>query len=101
MSDVPFGFGPPGREPDDDDESAGAGGGVGGLPTGGFGVGFPGGLGLPGDLPPDLAGKVPLFAELQKLLSWQGGPVNWDLARQLAVSQLAGGHRSPTPGERA
>jgi len=100
MSDVPFGFGPPGREPDDDDESAGAGGGVGGLPTGGFGVGFPGGLGLPGDLPPDLAGKVPLFAELQKLLSWQGGPVNWDLARQIATSQLAAGHRAPTPGER-
>ena len=100
MSDVPFGFGPPGREPDDDDENAGAGGGVGGLPTGGFGVGFPGGLGLPGDLPPDLAGKVPLFAELQKLLSWQGGPVNWDLARQIATSQLAAGHRAPTPGER-
>ena len=100
MSDVPFGFGPPGREPDDHDENAGAGGGVGGLPTGGFGVGFPGGLGLPGDLPPDLAGKVPLFAELQKLLSWQGGPVNWDLARQIATSQLAAGHRAPTPGER-
>jgi putative hydrolase len=31
-----------------------------------------------------------MFAELQKLLSWQGGAVNWDLARQLAVQGLAG-----------
>jgi putative hydrolase len=88
MTGTPFGFGPPGREPED---------------RGGSGAGPPGAgvpFGLPGDIPADLAGKVPLFAELQKLLSWQGGPVNWDLARQLAVSQLAGSHRSPTPGER-
>ena len=89
MSGHPFGFGPPGGEPEDRD-------GEGDRPPGGAGMPF----GLPGDIPADLAGKVPLFAELQKLLSWQGGPVNWDLARQLAVSQLAGGHRSPTPGER-
>jgi len=87
MTDVPFGFGPAGGEPEDRG---------GGEQPAGRGVPF----GLPGDIPADLAGKVPLFAELQKLLSWQGGPVNWDLARQLAVSQLAGGHRSPTPGER-
>jgi putative hydrolase len=31
-----------------------------------------------------------MFGELQKLLSWQGGAVNWDLARQLAVQGLAG-----------
>jgi putative hydrolase len=92
MTDVPFGFGPQGREPDDRGES-----GAGGNPLFGGGAAF----GLPGDIPPDLAGKVPLFAELQKLLSWQGGPVNWDLARQIAVSQLASGHRAPTPGERA
>ncbi len=23
-------------------------------------------------------------------MSWQGGPVNWDLARQTAISQLLG-----------
>ncbi len=88
MTDVPFGFGPAGREPEDrrgsDDPAPGP-----GRP-----------FGLPGDIPPDLADKVPLFAELQKLLSWQGGPVNWDLARQLAVSQLAGAQRTPTAGER-
>ena len=50
--------------------------------------------------PDDLAGKIPLFAELQKLLSWSGGPVNWDLARQIALSGLAGSHRSLTAEER-
>ncbi|MEO6887028.1 MAG: zinc-dependent metalloprotease, partial [Jatrophihabitantaceae bacterium] len=40
--------------------------------------------------PGDLSGQMPLFAELQKLLSWSGGPVNWDLAKQLAVSTLGG-----------
>ena len=30
----------------------------------------------------DLTAQMPLFAELQKMMSWSGGPVNWDLARQ-------------------
>jgi putative hydrolase len=51
--------------------------------------------------PDDLAAKIPLFAELQKLLSWSGGPVNWDLARQIAISSLAGEHHTPTIGERS
>jgi putative hydrolase len=97
MSDIPFGFGPPDREPDDQgDRDEGAQPGIPGFGPAGFGAAF----GMPGDIPPDLAGKVPLFAELQKLLSWQGGPVNWDLARQIAVSALASGHHSPTAGER-
>jgi putative hydrolase len=94
MTGVPFGFGPPDREPGDGGGDSGSAGPPG---TPAFGAGF----GVPGSIPDDLAGKVPLFAELQKLLSWQGGPVNWDLARQLAVSQLASAHRSPTPDERA
>ena len=40
-----------------------------------------------------MTGKIPLFAELQKLLSWSGGPVNWDLARQMAISAIAGDYR--------
>jgi putative hydrolase len=49
---------------------------------------------MSGDLPfgfsPGGSGGSPFpgagfFAELEKLLSWQGGPVNWDLARQVAV----------------
>ncbi|MGB9378907.1 MAG: zinc-dependent metalloprotease [Mycobacteriales bacterium] len=49
----------------------------------------------------DWAGKAPLFAELQKLMSWSGGPVNWDLARQLAISQIAAGDRPVTVQERS
>lgn len=49
---------------------------------------------------PDWAGKAPLFAELQKLMSWSGGPVNWDLARQLAVSHVATTDQSPDPADR-
>ncbi|MFL6075051.1 MAG: zinc-dependent metalloprotease [Mycobacteriales bacterium] len=48
----------------------------------------------PGDDPREWAAKAPLFAELAKLMSWQGGPVNWDLARQLAISQI--GDADPT-----
>jgi putative hydrolase len=33
---------------------------------------------------PEALSRVPLFQELSKLLSWRGGPVNWDLARQVA-----------------
>jgi putative hydrolase len=42
---------------------------------------------------------MPLFAELQKLMSWSGGPVNWDLARQLAVSSLGGAQQQVSAGE--
>ena len=43
---------------------------------------------------------MPLFAELQKLMTWSGGPVNWDLARQGAISQLAAGHQPTSAAER-
>ncbi|SDJ32345.1 putative hydrolase [Frankineae bacterium MT45] len=77
---IPFGFGP-------------------NNPPGGSGGGFGfGGLGGGGD---DLAGKIPLFAELQKLLSWSGGPVNWDLARQIAISTIAANYRAVTSAEAA
>jgi putative hydrolase len=68
-----------------------------------FGFGFsPFGPNEPGDGgPDDLSGKIPLFAELQRLLSGSGGPVNWDLARQLAISALAGQHHATTPADAA
>jgi putative hydrolase len=44
----------------------------------------------------DLAAKIPFFAELQKLMSWTGGPVNWDLARQVAIA-TASGDDAPVP----
>ena len=64
----------------------------------GFGAGS---SGDPSD-PNDFAAQMPLFAELQKLLSWSGGPVNWDLAKQLATSTLAGSGSSTvvSPAER-
>jgi putative hydrolase len=49
----------------------------------------------------DLSSKIPLFAELQKLMSWTGGPVNWDLARQIAISSVANTNHTPTVDERA
>lgn len=44
--------------------------------------------------------NVPLFRELAKLMSWQGGPVNWDLARQVAGG-LAGDARPQLGTDRA
>ena len=51
--------------------------------------------------PDDLSGAMPLFAELQKLMTWSGGPVNWDLARQIAVSTLGGAQATVSPADRA
>jgi putative hydrolase len=66
---------------------------------------LPFGFGVSGGNEPDRtsdwAGKAPLFAELQKLMSWSGGPVNWDMARQLAISQAVTSDRPVTPAERA
>ena len=63
-------------------------------PGEGSGSGQPGGF--PGGIPGDLAGKIPLFAELQKLMS-SSGPVNWELARQLAIAGAADGDDAQTP----
>ena len=38
-----------------------------------------------GGFDPKALENVPLFRELAKLLSWGGGPVNWELAQQLAT----------------
>lgn len=81
---LPFGFGPGDRDPDESGN-----GGEQRNPLGGFS--------WPGS---DLAGQIPLFAELQKLLTWQGGPVNWDLARQLAVATAAGQSHPVTAADR-
>ncbi|HVF19416.1 MAG TPA: zinc-dependent metalloprotease [Mycobacteriales bacterium] len=51
-----------------------------------------------GGIPDDVAGKIPLFAELQKLMS-SSGPVNWELARQLAIAAAAAGDRAAGPAE--
>ena len=63
MTRPPFGFGPAGSsdEPGGDDP---------------FGLSAMFGGALGGDV----------FAGLQRLLSWTGGPVNWDLAREVATT---------------
>jgi putative hydrolase len=86
MTDNPFGFSLPGESGDDRKQPDPTGGPVGGMPY---------------DMPEDIAGKIPLFAELQKLMSWQGGPVNWDLARQTAISSIAGSIRDFRSDERS
>ncbi|MGY1740697.1 MULTISPECIES: zinc-dependent metalloprotease [unclassified Blastococcus] len=94
MSDVPFGFGLPDRDPERRDQP-----GPGNDPFG-FGALFGGGAGAGAGTPQEFLAKMPLFAELQKLMSWSGGPVNWDLARQGAISALAAGTQPVSDAER-
>jgi putative hydrolase len=93
VSDLPFGFGPPS---DDDDES--------GNPPSNHPANQPdnpfaalfGGAG--GQGPADL-GEA--FARLGQLMSYSGGAVNWDLARDTARQLTSqGGDPSPTSGDR-
>ncbi len=73
----PFGFGPPGR-PGDDNPQPGDSGPPGGDPFGGM-FGGPGGSG-------QFADALRQFADM---LSWTGGPVNWDLAKNIARHAIA------------
>ena len=78
MSDLPFGFGP--ASGDDDPE-----------PVNPFGALF--GAGGPNDLGSALQ-------QIGKLLSYEGGPVNWDLARDTARQVVAAaGDASVSPPE--
>ncbi|MGI8449581.1 MAG: zinc-dependent metalloprotease [Streptosporangiaceae bacterium] len=80
MADPPFGFGLPG--------GSGSSGGPGGPGGSGGGSGDnPGGnpLGPLGD-PQQFADALRQFADL---MAWQGGPVNWDLAKNVARQTVA------------
>src|SRR5450755_989703 len=80
MADPPFGFGLPG--------GSGSSGGQGGSGGSGGGSGDnPGGnpLGPLGD-PQQFADALRQFADL---MAWQGGPVNWDLAKNVARQTVA------------
>jgi len=87
MADRPFGFGLPDKPEDSGGGSGGPGGGGsgpggGGVPGGGE---FPGGgamgpFGAMGD-PQQFADALRQFADM---LSYRGGPVNWDLAKNVA-----------------
>src|SRR5512142_1345865 len=103
MADRPFGFGLPDKPEDQGSQGSGGpggagsggsggpagpgGGGPGGGGPGGGGPGFPGAggpMGGPfggmGD-PQQFADALRQFADM---LSWRGGPVNWDLAKNVA-----------------
>jgi putative hydrolase len=91
MTDLPFGFSPP-PNPDDHGDGKSGGGDVppGGLPPGG---GVPGGM-PPGGMPFDIGQLGQMLSQLGDMLSHAqtsggGGPVNYDLAKQIAVRQLA------------
>jgi putative hydrolase len=89
MTDPPFGFGLPGdrdRDPGDSGSTPNVPGGAGGAGRGQGGPGGPAGpLGPLGD-PQQFADALRQFADL---MSWQGGPVNWDLAKNVARQTVA------------
>ncbi|MFI2375963.1 zinc-dependent metalloprotease [Streptomyces sp. NPDC018964] len=103
MSDTPFGFGLPPEEPDDGDEGKKkdpqSGGGQGPANPFGFGVPGAGGFGGPGadnpfaamfgSLNPTDLGAA--FQQLGQMLSYEGGPVNWDMAKQIARQTVSQG----------
>jgi putative hydrolase len=45
------------------------------------------------------AGGGDMFAQLQKLMSWSGGPVNWDLAEEVATTAIREKDRPVTAEE--
>lgn len=122
MSDTPFGFGVPPEEPEDGDEgkkkgdgadrsgqgSQGDQGGQGGQGSVPNPFGFGGGAGGPGADNPLAAmfgslgggqgGMDPndlgaAFQKLGQMLSYEGGPVNWDMAKDIARQTVAAGPR--------
>lgn len=93
MTNPPFGFSASGDEPRDDDPdkggAGGSGGGSGGGPFGFGGGGLPGGA---GGFDPSQLGQM--LSQLGQMLSSAGaagpssGPVNYELAKQMAVQSL-------------
>lgn len=61
-----------------------------------------GGFGFPFGMDPESLRDAPLFREMQRVMSASSGPVNWELARQVAVASAAeaGEDRDATDEER-
>ena len=102
MSDTPFGFGLPPEEPEDGDNGKKEGGqGPGGRdPRNPFGFGGGSGgenpfaamfgtLGPGGQFDPADLGAA--FRQLGQMLSYEGGPVNWEMAKEIARQTVARG----------
>jgi putative hydrolase len=80
MADRPFGFGLPEKPEDQGGQGSSGPGGPGQPGAGGPADGPPGPFGAMGD-PQQFADALRQFADM---LSWRGGPVNWDLAKNVA-----------------
>jgi len=110
VSDIPFGFGVPPEEPEDGDEGRNKQGGEadkgdrsGGPSPNPFGFGGQGGADNPlaamfgslggaggaGGFDPNDLGAA--FQRLGQMLSYEGGPVNWDMAKDIARQTVARG----------
>jgi putative hydrolase len=83
VSNFPFGFGPPERG-DDDTPGSGSSGGQPVDPMALFGQMGGGDLGA-------------ALQQIGRMLSWSGGPVNWDLARDVARQTVAAGGAGTNP----
>jgi putative hydrolase len=83
MTRPPFGFGPPDRpeEPSGGDDPFGL-----SAMFGGAGGPFGGDMST-------------VFAQMQRLMSWTGGPVNWDLAVEVATGATRAGDRPVSDAE--
>ena len=105
MSDVPFGFGPSDRDRDEDRNPDRRPGDGPADPFGMGGFGFPGmpGAGGPGGF--DVSQLGQMLTQLGQMLSQAqssgDGPVNYDLAAQMARQQLAATTSSLTGAQRA
>ena len=55
--------------------------------------------GMPEGFDPEALADTPLFREIQRVLSSSSGPVNWELARQVAVAGAQDGREDPTPSD--
>ncbi|MCM2389026.1 zinc-dependent metalloprotease [Streptomyces albipurpureus] len=109
MSDTPFGFGLPPEEPEDGDKGkkndpSGGGHGAGGpSPMNPFGFDAGGGgsdnpfAAMFGSLNPNDLGAA--FQQLGQMLSYEGGPVNWDMAKQIARQTVSQGTADGTKDE--
>ena len=106
MADRPFGFGLPDKPEDQGGQGPGAGGNPGAGGPGGPGGPGPGGPGPGGPMgpfggmgdPQQFADALRQFADM---LSWRGGPVNWDLAKNVARHAIvAGGDPSVLDAQR-
>ena len=49
--------------------------------------------------PGEIWNDVPLFREIQRVLSSSSGPVNWELARQVGIASASWGGEDAAPTE--